>query len=46
MDFLNPGIKAGSPVLQADSLPTEILKKIYLKGTRELKDIEEKMSVC
>ena len=45
-DFPNPGIKAGSPVLQADSLPTEILRKIYLKRTGELKDFEEKMSVC
>ena len=33
MDLPNPGIKLGSPVLQADSLPTELLgKPVYILG--------------
>ena len=29
-NFPNPGIKPGSPALQADSLPTELQGKIYM----------------
>jgi len=29
-DFPDPGIESGSPVLQADSLPTELLGKPYI----------------
>ena len=31
-DLLDPGIKPGSPVLQADSLPTELGEKTYSQG--------------
>ena len=30
-DLLNPGIQPRSPALQADSLPTELSEKLYLK---------------
>ena len=31
-DLLDPGIKPGSPVLQVDSLPTELGEKTYSQG--------------
>ena len=34
MDLPDPGIKAGSPALQADSLPTELSGKPILDGER------------
>ena len=31
-DLPNPGIELGSPALQADSLPTELLGNLYVFG--------------
>ena len=35
-DLPNPGIEPGSPALQADALPSEILGKPIMAGTQEV----------
>jgi len=38
-DLPNPGIKLGSPVLQVDSLPTELSGKPYIPSHRNIRSI-------
>ena len=43
MDLLNPGIKLGSPALQADSLPTELSGKPQRLQSHLLLSMEYKL---
>ena len=46
-DLPNPGVKPGSPTLQADSLPSELAGKLYfIKSSLNIKNIEPGAAMC